>query len=107
MKWYWKDGSVAVDMQSDGWQKNMDLLNERLQDLDYKRVAYTKVGDTQVSTVWLGTDLNLYGGKPLIFETMVFDKDDNYIEEERYSTEAEALKGHAKLVKKYENRSRH
>ena len=51
----------------------------------------------RVSTVWLGMDHGFGGDKPLIFETMVFGDgaDDDM---ERYSTKAEALAGHERMV---------
>jgi hypothetical protein len=57
----------------------------------------------RVSTVFLGMDHNFYGdGPPLIFETMVFPAV-GYIELDmcRYSTEAEAVAGHQKMVEKW------
>lgn len=53
-----------------------------------------------VSTVWLGLDHSFRGGPPLIFETMVFADEDSFmdLESDRYSTEAEALEGHARMV---------
>lgn len=81
--------------------------------LEYKRVARTHVGsDMFVSTVWLGLDHNFsFVGPPLIFETMVFRRVANPTrdafgrlhewdgdEQERWSTEAEALVGHERIV---------
>lgn len=66
---------------------------------DYKRVAKDEVGDVLVSTVWLGSNHNFYGGAPLIFETMVFGgKLDE--EQARYVTEDQAIAGHAAMVKR-------
>ena len=67
-------------------------------DQAYKRVASDELGDIFVSTVWLGLNHNFDpDGEPLIFETMIFggthDED-----QWRYSTEAEALEGHAAAV---------
>lgn len=66
-------------------------------DRTYQRVAFDEVGDVQISTVWLGLNHAFGDGPPLIFESMVFggahDEDC-----ERYSTEAEALAGHALLL---------
>ena len=63
-------------------------------------VAKTDVGvsgaKVHVSTVWLGLDHSYDGGPPLIFETMVFGGGLD-LEMERYSTEAEALAGHAAM----------
>ena len=54
--------------------------------------------DLFVSTVMLGIDHSFgMGGPPLLFETMTFGGElDEY--QERYSTRAEALVGHAKAV---------
>lgn len=59
-----------------------------------------------VSTVWLGIDHSYRGGPPVIFETMVFDArgGDTPIGDELpeytdcYSTEAEALAGHQRVL---------
>lgn len=64
-----------------------------------RTVKKTKVGDVDVSTVFLGLDHNFMGGTPLLFETMVFGG--KYNEEmERYSTWEEAEIGHEKMVDK-------
>lgn len=62
-----------------------------------RRVARDKIGKVSVSTVFLGLDHNFDGGKPLLFETMIFGgKHDQYTD--RYSTWEEAEKGHKKAV---------
>lgn len=65
------------------------------------RIAETTVGRYWVSTVWLGINHNYLGDPPLIFETMVFDRDrddmlDQYME--RYSTVQQAKQGHEHIV---------
>ena len=58
--------------------------------------------DKYVSTVWLGLDHSFEEGKPIIFETMVFSqKRGENLDEERYSTEEEAIEGHKKMVTKW------
>ena len=37
-----------------------------------RQVAKTAIGDVKVSTVFLGLDHSFGGGKPLLFETMIF-----------------------------------
>ena len=65
-----------------------------------------------VSTVWLGLDhsmgvaakaFGLPSQPPIIFETMVFDEtgDKSDLDMERYSTEAEAIAGHAEMVARW------
>ena len=53
--------------------------------------------------MWLGIDHGWGKGRPIIFETMVFlrsGRDDQQFDEyqRRYSTEAEALAGHAETL---------
>lgn len=59
-------------------------------------VIRTTVGVAEVSTVWLGINHQWGAGPPLIFETMVFGGNLNE-ECVRYSTESEALVGHAAM----------
>lgn len=68
-----------------------------------RRVAKDVLADGKVvSTVFLGLDHNWGGGKPLIFETMVFSEiGGEEVDIERYSTEEEAVEGHKKMVKKW------
>jgi len=96
----------------------------------YIRVAADEVDDYWISTVWLGMDHSYGRGPPLIFETMVFnrsypdrprlpsdvevgtDEFNEWLAEypeytscsdldcERYSSEAQALEGHARMVEK-------
>jgi hypothetical protein len=76
-------------------------------DPEYKRVAEDTVSPYWISTVWLGIDHQHGDGPPLIFETMVFrlgpDGEVNFsdIDCDRYSTEAEALEGHRRMVDKW------
>jgi hypothetical protein len=64
----------------------------------YCRVDFTEVGESRVSTVWLGMDHGYdEEGLPVIFETMVFNgQHDNYCE--RYTAETEAKAGHKRIV---------
>lgn len=64
----------------------------------------TQVGKYVVSTVDLGIDHSFGIGKPLYYETMIFEKNGNEIDfsgiyQERYSTEEEAREGHKKAIK--------
>lgn len=75
-----------------------------------RRVDFTLVaGRYEVSTVFLGLNYNLFNeGDPILFETMVFTKDDKSITgrnncfgiQERYRTKQEAQIGHVKVVRK-------
>lgn len=63
-----------------------------------RNVAFTTIGDSRVSTVWLGIDHNFAEiGHPIIFETMTFNGTETG-ECDRYATEQAALNGHAAAV---------
>ena len=65
-----------------------------------RHVAFTQVGATQVSTVFLGVDAGL-GGEwtdPLLFETMIFGDGRFAGFIRRYSTYADAKMGHQVAV---------
>ena len=116
-RYYAKDGTPIGDTLT--WA-------ELFEDREYTRVAETILEDgTRISTIWLGLDHNFFdNGPPIIFESMVFDGAVSYTEgiaaneelglpargpmayheswdEQRYSTEAEAIAGHDALVKKW------
>lgn len=100
------------------WAEWFETSGER------RKIAYDDVGDHYVSTVFLGLDYSFGGKKPILFETMVFEKgesktklvtgdDDKLITynksldefSRRYSTREEAVEGHRlarkALTKKY------
>lgn len=71
-----------------------------LEDANEKRiVSNIQIGDSEVSTVFLGLDHNFGSGPPLLFETMVFGGSLND-EMNRYATREEALAGHAAICEK-------
>lgn len=80
---------------------------KKFSDFDYKNLKKTTLSwGGVVSTIWLGLDHSfLQQGTPLIFESMLFPLESNFLEfdMDRYSTEAEALSGHERMVKKHEN----
>ncbi len=64
-----------------------------------RQVAKGTYGKVVISTVFLGLDHNFgFGGKPLLFETMIFGGKHNEYQK-RYSTWEEAEKGHIKALK--------
>jgi len=80
---------------------------KKFEDRAYKRVAETLLANGRwVSTVWIGLDHQMGVGPPLIFETMVFPSKDDMsdIDVERYSTEAEAIRGHTVMCDKWEHK---
>lgn len=64
---------------------------------DYARIGEDTVGETRVSTVWMGLDHQFGDGPPLIFETMCLGGDHD-AECFRYATEQEAIEGHRRMV---------
>lgn len=84
-----------------------ERLAELRMDPEYQFVAQEAVGPYWVSTIWLfGHDHNWSRqGPPTLFETMVFGGDGSTdsttwggLEQRRWSTEAEAIAGHAEIV---------
>lgn len=73
------------------------------EDYGYKVVARSSLpGGGFVSTVWLGLDHG-YGGRRLIFESMVFETGDEERDGDcdRYATIEEAQAGHEAMVRKH------
>ena len=101
-----EEGKMDYPRYFDKQGNPMELLVwcKRLEDHEYKRVRETTLPDGKwVSTVWLGLDHSFHTGAKLIFETMVFNNDNHQWEDEqeRYSTEEEAIAGHDAMVKKF------
>jgi hypothetical protein len=62
-----------------------------------RRVAVDKIGDVRISTIFLALDHQWGDGPPILWETMIFGGQfDQW--QERYSTKAEALAGHLRLL---------
>lgn len=82
-----KDRQVVPCADTTAWAREQD-------DLDSRRVALTAIGDTEVSTVFVGIDMSLgRSERPPVFETMVFE-DDQGKRHRRYATWEEAEAGH-------------
>ena len=76
---------------------------------EYKRVGLQRFeGGVSVSTVWLGISHGSLGGKPMIFETMIFGPDGYPYDEacQRYTSEAEAIMGHRRTAHDVEHGQR-
>jgi hypothetical protein len=86
-----------------GHPLDLQAWAHKLEDMDYKIVRQDHVDGHFVSTVWLGLDHGMFGGPPLIFETMIFDQraDAHSFDEvycERYTTEDAARVGHDRAI---------
>ena len=64
-----------------------------------RKVAKDMIGDSEVSTVFLGLDHQWGDGPPMIFETMVFGGPLGQ-DQDRYSTWDDAIKGHKNMIEK-------
>lgn len=66
-----------------------------LDDGEKRQVAYTDVDGTCVSTVFVPHDMSHGRSEvPILYETMVFDRDGETVRAERYATKEAALAGH-------------
>jgi hypothetical protein len=63
-----------------------------------RKVGDEMVGDTHISTVFLGVDHGHNGGKPTLFETMVFEPGGDSVRCHRCSTWDDAEKMHQTMV---------
>ena len=61
-------------------------------------VADEMVGNTRISTVFLGLDHSWQGGPPMLFETMTFDENGSTSDPLRCSTWEEAEQQHQRVV---------
>lgn len=104
-RYYQRDGKPYPNNQHNAalfaWAKDMEDPKKKI----VKQDNVGLFGAFWVSTVWLGLDHNFFSGKPIIFETMVsccFPKVNWFacsdLDQDRYSTEKEALKGHEVTV---------
>lgn len=106
-------GKKVVPCTVEEWATNFEKQDERViaQTLFGEAVRRTKtlfgrkrevMEVNMVSTVFLGLNSG-FGGRDLWFETMTF-VDGEGEEQERYETYAEAVKGHARAVRRAEKR---
>jgi hypothetical protein len=67
-----------------------------------RKVAHTEIGNSDISTVFLGMDHSFDGGVPVLFETMIFGGAlDGF--QKRYRTWSEAEEGHRQAVAQVES----
>lgn len=97
------------------WNKETDEISpcdlyefgSQCKDKEARRVAFDKVGDHEVSTVFLGLN-HSYGddGPPILFETLAFNNAGGSCEEymERYYTARAAREGHKRICELLESK---
>jgi hypothetical protein len=93
-------------MKARRWHKEVDGVPVAVEDSDYREllhnertVAKDTVGDSDISTVFLGLDHGWGDGPPVLYETMVFGGAMSD-EQVRYCTRQEAIAGHAAMIKR-------
>ena len=93
-RFYRRDGTRCDLME---WAHSLERHEDRI----VKQHRFWWGG--RLSTVWLGLDHSFGEGPPLIFESMVFAPGSRpeELDQVRYSTEQEALLGHARLLRKH------
>lgn len=82
----------AVPATSKEWAEMID-------NFDRRSVAASKIGDSDVSTVFLGLDHSFGEGRPLLFKTMVFGGKFDGLQQ-RCTTWDEAEAMHASVCKR-------
>jgi hypothetical protein len=85
-----KDGKTPVRCES---TREWGQLFDR----EKRKVAFTKVHEVEVSTVFLGLDHNYEDGPPILFETMIFGGEHGEYQE-RCATWDEAITMHKKAL---------
>lgn len=96
MYYFLKDDKTYVPCDMEQWANQFkEMFIQKT-----KHVADEYVNGYRISTVWFGIDHNHFGGRPLLFETMVFDGggSGNDIYCEQYTTWDEAVEGHKRAV---------
>ncbi len=90
-KYYLNEDHTYTPCDLITWAKQFETMDNR--------VARDMINEHRVSTVWLGLNHSWHDTeKPLLFETMVFDKSGSDIFMNRYSTWDEAAIGHAEAI---------
>ena len=87
---YILEGHKAVETDLMTWANWLENHHDR-------HVKDETIGESRISTVFLGLDHQFGDGPPLIFETMVFGGPLD-MEQERYATWEEAEIGHMAMV---------
>lgn len=76
---------------------DIDVWGSFMKDIDSRTVGLVTINDVRISTVFLGIDHSFDGGRPVLFETMIFGGDNDQYQE-RYSFWDDALKGHERAI---------
>lgn len=82
----------------DGWPISQRAYLKHMGDPDYQCIASSWYRNVRVSTVWMGKFWPHGFGGEFLFETMVFWRHKDLGLQQRYRTEAEALRGHSEVL---------
>lgn len=86
------EGNPVHEPDTLKWAEWFENANEK------RIVKQTKIEGHFVSTVFLGLDNSFGGHLPMLFETMIWDKDGKDIYQDRHSTKQKAELAHDRLV---------
>lgn len=89
-----KDGNPIVE-------RDVYLWADWFENQELRKVALEKIGDSDVSTVFLGLDHNYNGkGPPILWETMVFGGKLDQEQDRCSGSKEQAEAMHARMVKR-------
>ena len=90
----------------EGKEISVQEFTKLFEDKNYQVIKQDKLSNGYfISTVWLGINHSfVFSEKLLLFETMVFDSNKSSVEQKRYSTEKQALRGHKRFIKEYKDK---
>jgi len=96
--WYILDNNhkpvTSTGIESSKWMEE----NPKRKTVGYDKLKDPNGDDVCVSTVFLGLDHSWNGGKPILWETMIFGGKNDQAYQERYSSYEDALEGHQKAI---------
>ena len=101
--WYILDNNhkpvTSTGIESSKWMEE----NPKRKTVGYDKLKDINGDDVRVSTVFLGLDHSWNGGKPILWETMIFNGEhDDY--QERYTSHEDAVEGHKRALNLVKNR---
>lgn len=92
-RYYRRDGTPYPEGDAGLFEWATDFENHAARPVATHRTLYGE----KLSTVWLGLNHSFFEGPPLIFETMLFARNNRELQW-RYSTEVDAIEGHFRAL---------
>lgn len=93
---------MVIFLDKEGNPISIEQFRLLCEDFEYRCIGRDQIGPWLISTVWIGL-LSIASND--LFETMVFHDNDEWNDQKYpvgYETLEEAIKGHKKVVNKYE-----